>query len=274
MSASISASPKWNIIATVLMIYVAATVCTALYLSHHRLRPLPAPAPVPEMIPTPPPVKPDFAAIQSVVERKTAFITYLLPEIVKENQKIRQLRQQLLKIRSAQKVGQNLALDQRHLLEQLTQRYKLKKSLTDPKDQIGELMIRVDEIPVSMVLAQAAIESAWGTSRFATQANNYFGQWCFSKGCGVVPKQRTSGAIHEVRRFDNTEQALSAYFININTHYAYAEFRSLRALLRQTHRPLQGELLISGLQNYSQRGEAYVEELRNIILSNKLNQLD
>jgi len=130
-------------------------------------------------------------------------------------------------------------------------------------------LLHLDQIPESMVLAQAALESAWGTSRFVKGGNNYFGQWCYEAGCGMVPSARQQGANHEVRKFDSARESLHAYFRNINSHRAYRSLRKIRAQKRPAGQPLSGLELLAGLRNYSQRGQDYVDELRKVIRFNK-----
>ena len=130
-------------------------------------------------------------------------------------------------------------------------------------------MQSVDIIPLEMALVQAANESAWGQSRFARDANNYFGQWCYDKGCGLVPLKRASGATHEVRSFATPNLSVRAYMKNINASRAYAEFRDMRRDLRDQHRTLDAELLAMGLKSYSERGMAYVKVIQTMIRSNR-----
>ena len=151
-------------------------------------------------------------------------------------------------------------------MSELCDRYRVDECTTE------ELLYKVDIIPTSMALAQAAVESAWGTSRFARQANNFFGQWCFSEGCGIVPKHRTSGAIHEVQMFDSPKQAVSAYFLNINSHPAYEPAREIRASAYEHDHLVAGSEMVAGLLSYSGIGEHYVDELRSIIRVNKLEE--
>jgi Bax protein len=136
------------------------------------------------------------------------------------------------------------------------------------------LLKRVDTIPVSLALAQAANESAWGTSRFALEGNNLFGQWCYDEGCGLVPNRRRANASHEVQSFESIEAAVRAYFMNINTHDRYQGFRDLRFQMRSKEGELDPFALAWGLDGYSERGEAYVDEVQTIILQNDLTNKD
>jgi len=147
--------------------------------------------------------------------------------------------------------------------------YGVKVSSQPTYDAWQSLLARVDIIPLEMALVQAANESAWGQSRFAQQGNNYFGQWCYKKGCGMVPKQRVAGATHEIRRFANVRQSVRAYVQNINTSPAYAEFRTIRHSLRVQSRPLDAYVLAVGLKSYSERGMAYVRTIQSMIRSNR-----
>ena len=124
-----------------------------------------------------------------------------------------------------------------------------------------------------MALAQAALESGWGTSRFAREANNLFGQWCFDEGCGMVPDRRIAGAQHEVRSFETVDAAIAAYFRNINSHPVYAPLRDIRQSARKRGGGLSGLDMAAGLTRYSERGEAYIDEVRQVIRVNDLEPL-
>jgi Bax protein len=123
-------------------------------------------------------------------------------------------------------------------------------------------------------MAQSANESAWGTSRFARKGNNFFGQWCFRKGCGLVPKQRDANKTHEVAAFDSPEESVKMYIRNLNSNSAYKSLRDLRAKLRRANKPVTGHALAAGLKHYSERGLEYVKELREMISFNKLARYD
>nr|WP_285817562.1 glucosaminidase domain-containing protein [Echinimonas agarilytica] len=127
---------------------------------------------------------------------------------------------------------------------------------------------RINTVPVALALAQAAKESGWGTSRFARQGNNLFGQWCFSKGCGLVPLQRKPGAKHEVATFDSPAYSVDAYVRNINANGAYQLLRQHRQSLQNQAMPELVKALILGLGSYSERGQAYVHEVDAMIDNN------
>lgn len=137
-----------------------------------------------------------------------------------------------------------------------------------------ELLNRVDIIPVSLIIAQAACESDWGRSRFAKEGFNYFGQHCVVPGCGIIPKNRGKKQIYEIRRFPNLLSSVQSYMNNLNTHAAYAYLRKIRAKLRTSGKKIQGRILTQGLIKYSERRECYVAGLRKIIDYYNLQQYD
>lgn len=210
---------------------------------------------------------PDFAAITNVKERKKAFFNYLKPFIDEKNALILKDRERINILINNKK---ELSKDDKEWVSTLRKLHKLKELETYSKDDIKALAHRLDIIPASLVLAQAANESAWGTSRFATKGNNFFGQWCFRKGCGLVPESRSDDADHEVRKFHDARESVFAYIDNLNSNAAYRKLRESRAKLRQEETPVTGLALVDGLIHYSQRGMAYVEEIEGLINYNKL----
>ena len=211
---------------------------------------------------------PDFGSYSSVAEKKVAFFDYLRPFIRQENQKIRYDRAFLKSI--SDDIDRNSYHNNANIrkLRRLALRYDV--PISDIPYALEELMVRIDVIPESLVLAQAANESAWGTSRFARQANNLFGQWCFKKGCGLVPTRRDSNASHEVRVFQTPQQSVVSYMRNLNSHIAYDEFRQIRTSLRSRQAAITGVKLAAGLANYSERREDYVKEIIHMINQNNL----
>lgn len=210
---------------------------------------------------------------------KQKFYGLLLPAIQRQNDAIRKQRQQLEKMATQLQSNGTLSLSQQATLETWALRYRAPNDLSNSElestiELVQELLVRVDEVPESMALAQAAMESAWGRSRFAKEVNNYFGQWCFTAGCGIVPSRRPAGAKHEVARFKSLDAAVAAYMLNINSHTAYDQVRALRAEMRQAQQPLNSLRLTQGLEKYSERGAAYIHDLNGIIRFNKLKQFD
>ncbi|MDX8381543.1 MAG: glucosaminidase domain-containing protein, partial [Ghiorsea sp.] len=130
------------------------------------------------------------------------------------------------------------------------------------------LLKRVDTVPLELVLSQAANESAWGTSRFARKANNLFGQWCFTKGCGLVPSRRNAGSTHEVAAFKSPQLSVRSYLRNLNTGRVYKDLRTIRAQKRAQGKTATAFELAEGLNKYSERGQAYVKEIRSMIKYN------
>ncbi len=228
---------------------------------------------------------PDFASINPIPERKQAFFAAFERLALLESAKLIAARRVVLA--SVEDLDEGGLSPQRlSFLEDLLLRYGVdsasKEGATDLfqanslQDQalLDELLERLDVIPPSLVLVQAAIESAWGTSRFSVEANNYFGQWCFSRGCGLVPRQRAEGSVHEVRRFESAQSSVAEYMRNLNTHAAYRSFRKLRATQRSQGEALTGSDLAGELRRYSELGERYVKLLRSMIRSNQLASID
>ncbi len=219
-------------------------------------------------------VFPDFASIADVDEKKRQFFDYLENYVDSENEKILQMRADLEPLAEMAKIGVPFSAVEKSIILELAESYRLEIDQLNEAELVLELMRRVDVIPPSLVLAQAANESAWGTSRFTLEGNNVFGQWCFIEGCGIVPKRRNSGAIHEVKSFDSVASAVSAYFLNINTNQSYDYLRDLRVHMRSEEQPIDSMVLAIGLGRYSQRGDHYVDEVQNIILQNDLHLRD
>lgn len=214
---------------------------------------------------------PKLAQISHIPDRKQTFIELLLPMIEWRNHLLEGWRQEVISMGDTLAAGEALDASQQKRLDRLRERFKVtEENYPETEEALSVLMRRVDIIPKEMVLAQAAAESGWGTSRFAVQANNIFGQWCYRKGCGLVPSRRAEGAKHEVQKFETVNDALAAYYRNINTHRAYRELREKRAQLRKQGQPPSGHVLVGELLRYSSRGQVYVDELRELIRYNDL----
>ncbi len=219
-------------------------------------------------------VFPDFASIKSIDVKKQQFFDYLQGYIESENERIIVLREQLLGFATIVESGVSLSRRERERLLQIALLYELNTEQSNDQRIINLLLQRVDVIPTSLALAQAANESAWGTSRFALEGNNLFGQWCYVEGCGIVPGRRIRGATHEVKRFDSIAGAIEAYFLNINSHHLYQDFREMRARMRRQQTNLDPMELAYGLGRYSERGDHYVDEVQSIIEKNSLQERD
>lgn len=212
---------------------------------------------------------PDFSVYRDTTERKVAFFSFLYPRIVLANSRILLEREYLESLASKTELSNR---EEKWLAEQ-AQRLRV-DAAPGSDEQFALLRKRLDVIPPSLILAQAANESAWGTSRFATEGNNLFGQWCFSKGCGLVPLSRVEGASHEVARFSSPYQSVRSYIQNLNRHPTYQLVRELRLQNRQADKPLSGLEMAEGLLGYSERGEEYIKEIRSMIRYNNLEFYD
>ena len=210
----------------------------------------------------------DFMDINSVSERKNLFINTLLPIAFIENLKILDDRKRILDWWS-QSNGETY---QREFwpswLYNVSDKYDYEGS------NIGELLMRVDIVPLSLALAQAAIESGWGTSRYLREGNALYGQYTFDKSLGLKPQDRDKGKDFYVRKFINLSDSTRSYLKNINTHNAYVKFRQERGTLRMNGDTLTGLSLSRFLDNYSERRSAYVADIKTIIETNNFMKFD
>lgn len=217
---------------------------------------------------------PDFDAITDIEMKKQSFFSFLHQYVDAENTLILQTRERLLEFSDIINRGMELSRTEQRTLDSIAAEYKMQDSELNNTDLVEELLVRVDVIPVSLALAQAATESAWGTSRFAREGNNIFGQWCFEEGCGLIPGRRASDANHEVRAFASVEASVRGYFRNLNTNPSYEYLRELRAQMRMKGDSLNALALAHGLTRYSERGHLYVAEVQEIIRINDLLSRD
>lgn len=215
---------------------------------------------------------PDFGKIKIASQRKEAFYDYLLPMVHKANAEVLLERQWLLAMADKLMRQQSLTAVELEELTRVEGRYRLSAGDKQPAKRISALLLRVDVVPASLTVAQAAKESGWGTSRFATEGNNFFGIWCFYQGCGLKPLRRREGLAHEVGTFDTVEEGVRYYIRTINTHVAYDYLRELRADGRKQNQFQLGEVLANGLVSYSERGMAYVREVQTMIRYNQLHR--
>ncbi len=209
----------------------------------------------------------------NINERKKDFINILLPIIIDQNQKIIFLRQRL--IDSKIYLNQNKTLSQTDLffINDLATKYSVAKKNRHKIDIINDLLISIDIIPNSIVLAQAANESGWGSSRFATEYNALFGQSTYDVTAGIVPFEREEGKKHLVKYFKTIDKSVESYFININSHFAYDKFRKLRKIFRDREGSFSVNLLVNKLDSYAE-DEEYVDTIISIIKDNKLTKYD
>ena len=205
----------------------------------------------------------EIKMIENVKKRKEFFIQIVLPLIIQENNNIRLDRKTLFNIINK---SNNTASEKKWLEK------KYKQYGVNSRD-LSVLKIRMDEIPTSLAIAQAAKETGWGTSRFAQEGNALFGQWTWS-GEGLKPKKAEEGKGHKVMKFNVLQASVRAYQRNLNTHSTYKDFRKARAEFRDLNKPLDSIELSKHLNKYAETGNQYVEVLQKIIIQNKLKDFD
>ncbi|QOL25633.1 glucosaminidase domain-containing protein [Thalassotalea sp. LPB0316] len=210
---------------------------------------------------------PDFASIVDVKTKKQQFFETLYPIIAEENAHIMMLRETVIGLRSKPELSKS----EKQWVSELASSYKVKLTV-EQKGFYQALLKKLDYVPASLALTQAAIESGWGSSRFSKQGNNLFGHWCFRKGCGMVPSSRDEGKGHEVAKFKTVNASVRAYIKNLNTNHAYASLRETRASLRKAEKPVTGVVLAKSLNRYSEEGDHYVAKVTKFIRQNKLNR--
>ncbi len=201
--------------------------------------------------------------IQSVKKRKELFIKIVLPLIAQENDRIRFDRKKLFVILNK---NNNIDLEKKWLKKKFKQ-YSVKNN------DLSILKIRMDEIPVSLAIAQAAKETGWGSSRFAQEGNALFGQWTWS-GDGIKPAGVDKDAKHKVARFTVLKASVKAYQRNLNTHPSYKKFRKERAIQRDNNGKLNSLELVKYLDKYAETGIEYTKILKKIISQNSLTDYD
>ncbi len=205
----------------------------------------------------------EIRSIESTKKRKRLFIQIVLPLIVEENAKIRLDRKELFRI-----LGKNINTQkEKNWLEEKFKQYGLRDG------DFYSLKVRMDEIPVSLALAQAAKETGWGTSRFAQEGNALFGQWTWN-GEGITPAGVDKDAKHKVAKFAVLKASVRAYQRNLNTHSSYIEFRKERAIQRDIDQKLDSLKLVNFLDKYAETGQQYIDVLKQIIKQNSLTDFD
>jgi Bax protein len=205
----------------------------------------------------------EIKMIENTKQRKDFFIQIVLPLILQENNNIKLDRKRLFSIINK---SNNTNLEKKWLKKKYKQ-YGVSSS------DLSTLKIRMDEIPVSLAIAQAAKETGWGTSRFAQEGNALFGQWTWS-GEGLKPKDADKNEGHKVMKFNVLQASVRAYQRNLNTHSSYKNLRQARAELRDRNKPLDSLILVKYLNEYAETGEKYVEVLTQIIKQNNLKDFD
>ncbi|MDF1779776.1 MAG: glucosaminidase domain-containing protein [Alcanivoracaceae bacterium] len=241
-----------------LVLTLSTTIGTAAWLLQSYLnRPPPPIWPIPE---------------DPTEARKANMINVLLPLIQKNNRRLLEQRKYATELEA--KVLNNAELDNSDMkwLASMGKRYRLAETEDYDKQWMQILLRRLDIIPADLALAQAAMESAWGESRFAQEGSNFFGQWCFKKGCGIVPGKRPADATYEVQSFDSPAESVRLYMRNLNSHPRYAQLRIIREQARAKGEDIEGQALAAGLHGYSAIGDTYIHTLRALIRANQFQQ--
>ena len=205
----------------------------------------------------------EMKMIESTKKRKNLFIQIILPLIIEENNRIKLNRKKLFSILNK---NHNSKYEKQWLNEKFKQYGVLNKDLST-------LKVRMDTVPVSLAIAQAAKETGWGTSRFALEGNALFGQWTWS-GEGIKPADADHNTSHKIMKFKILKSSIRAYQRNLNTHSGYKEFRMARAALRDNRRNLDGLILATYLNRYAETGTEYVKIIKQIIKQNNLTDFD
>ncbi|MDA9653468.1 glucosaminidase domain-containing protein [Candidatus Pelagibacter sp.] len=205
----------------------------------------------------------EIKMIENSNKRKEFFIQIILPLVLQENNNIRLDRKRLFSIINKS----NNTIVEKKWLNKKYKQYGI------PSKDLSILKVRMDEVPVSLALAQAAKETGWGTSRFAQEGNALYGQWTWS-GEGLKPKEAEKDEGHKVMKFNVLQASVRAYQRNLNTHTTYREFRLARAKLRDSGKPLDSIILSEYLNEYAETGKQYVEVLKKIINQNNLKDFD
>jgi len=205
----------------------------------------------------------EMKKIENTKKRKNLFIQIILPLVIEENNRIKLDRKKLFTILNK---NHNSNSENKWLNQKFKQYGVVNKDLST-------LKVRMDTIPVSLAIAQAAKETGWGTSRFALEGNALFGQWTWS-GEGIKPADADNNATHKVMKFKILKSSIRAYQRNLNTHSGYKEFRMARAELRDNGRNLDGIILATYLDKYAETGQEYVKTIKQIIKQNNLTDFD
>lgn len=212
--------------------------------------------------------------IEDAKRRKKMFISSLLPLVLRANELIIEDRGRLLTIRDRVEREGAAGKRQRQWLQQMARRYRVKISDPVTLNEIDTLLFRADVIPPSLALAQAAMETGWGTSYFAQEGNALFGEWTWTQENGILPRGREDGKTHKIKSFEYLLDSIISYMTNLNRHNSYKSLRERRAELREHRLMLTGPALAPSLASYSERGHDYVNDILSIIDYNDLDGLD
>ncbi len=208
--------------------------------------------------------------------RKELFFSSLLPLILQVNEFIQADHQRIADLQQKHRLGLELYPRDIEWLARLSREYRVPFSKEKVINDLffNRLLKKVDIIPPSLAMAQAALESGWGTSRFAQLGNALFGERIWASNRGMVPLERGDGENHEIRTFGYMMEAVYGYSLNLNRHYAYRDFRKLRAALKTSDIPISGKILAPALGHYSELGDLYTQKIISVIRGNRLEDFD
>ena len=212
----------------------------------------------------------DFDYLDS---NKKDFVKTVLPIIINENQNILMTRSFVENLKNKLETFRTLENKEIRTLNDIAKNYNIKYREKHKLDLVNEILSNVDVIPNSIVLAQAAIESGWGSSRFAKEHNALFGEYTYDTEKGVIPLNRDSGKTHLIKSFNSLDSSVNSYFNNINSHYAYREFRNIRKIMRDKNNFSDVNLLVEKLETYAADSN-YVNTIRSVIEKNNFKLFD
>lgn len=211
----------------------------------------------------------EYYEIEDINEAKAYFVEYLYNMILKENNSIKEERRFVENYLSSNILNIDFDSKSFYKLLQIKQKYKIKNIYS-----IQEYLKKIDIVPPSLAIAQAAIESGWGKSRFIKEANNIFGHWTENPNFGIIPRKRRLGSSHFVRVFGNLEESITAYMLNLNRNFAYKSFQEKRYEQGLNKQNPDGLSLSQTMLNYSGIAQDYLKILKDIILLNDLQNYD
>jgi Bax protein len=215
---------------------------------------------------------PSFKDIKDHTKRKDEFIKFMTPRIKAVNEGIMADRKRALELREKHTQDKKLAVADEEWLRGLALNHGVKGFDVSKPDSFEQLLLRVDEIPVSLALAQSACESAWGTSYFARTGNNLFGHMCIKPGCGMALSESIRTNVSEAKKFASAYDAIETYIVNLNSHDAYKDLRKIRGQLRKNSKTIDGVALADGLHKYAE-ARNYVGYIKTMIREHRLDQV-
>ena len=212
---------------------------------------------------------PDFGKTINIQEKKRQFFNFMRPFITAESNIVISEREFVKEMQVKFNSEEKLSAYETKKLEEMAVRYRIKQQDISKSKAYKDLLLHVDIIPTELALTQAALESAWGTSYFARKVNNIYGQWCFTPGCGIVPKRRPADESHELAIFEDVSHSVKFYMQYLNSHPLFSKLRKARLKNRKNNIEPNAYDMAGGLSAYSARGKDYISELRSMIVSNK-----